>query len=250
MTKEKIAEVKTWVKRMGINLARAITLAARMPPADLQESNDLFWALVKYTENVQESAKQLDAINNGIFPALIEISEGDWRGLKGMRDRLAHAFWNIDPQILWSTVTEDFPDLYALLATLRVIDDPLDEDESFVFEFSTDEVLRLPNDAPELDRKAGHSLIVMRFGHDGQVEVFRVIHDGFKGTVMYNKTDSLKDVKISHRPAPTVDTAQKQSQAEKGEVKPGRTHDGEPRQQRCSAYQEEHQDKDDQGQIE
>ena len=118
MTKEKIAEVKTWIKRMGINLSRAIKLAARMLPADLQESNDLFWALVKYTENVQESAKQLDEINNKIYPELIEISEDDWRGLKGMRDRLAHAFWNIDPQILWSTVTEDFPVLYALVATI------------------------------------------------------------------------------------------------------------------------------------
>ena len=202
MTKEKIAEVKTWIERMGINLVRAINLSKRISPADLDESNDLFWALVKYTENVQESAKELDKINEKIYPALIEINEDYWRKLKGMRDRLVHAFWNIDPQILWSTVTKDFPVLLALLSTITVFPNPLDEDESFAFEVETDDLFKLPDDAPELDRKVGHSLILIRFGHDGEIEVVRLIHDGSKGTLLVNNSDSLQGVVVFDPSAP------------------------------------------------
>ena len=35
MTKEKIAEVKTWLERMGVNISRAINLSNSMSPADL-----------------------------------------------------------------------------------------------------------------------------------------------------------------------------------------------------------------------
>ena len=34
-----------------------------MSPTDMNESNDLFWALTKYAENVQEAVVQLDAVN-------------------------------------------------------------------------------------------------------------------------------------------------------------------------------------------
>ena len=118
-----------------------------------------------------------------------------------MRDRLVHKFWDINPPTLWSTVTEDFPVLFALLSTITVLDDPLDEDESFDFEVLSDNLLKLPDDAPGLARKAGHSLITIRFGHNGEVEVVRLIHDGSKGTILINKSDSLKGVAISSRPA-------------------------------------------------
>ena len=109
MTKEKIAEVKTWLERMRDHAARAVSLSEGMSATDMDESNALFWALAKYAENVQESILKLDDINEGIYPELIELDGDTWKGLKGMRSRLAHAFWNIDPKILWSTVTEDFP---------------------------------------------------------------------------------------------------------------------------------------------
>ena len=43
--------------------------------------NDLVWAVVKYTENVQESARELEKINDKIFPGLVEIDKKDWRDL-------------------------------------------------------------------------------------------------------------------------------------------------------------------------
>ena len=105
MDESAIRDVRTWFERMLTNAQRALDLASRMSVDDCNESNDLFWALAKYAENVQESITQLDSINNKILPRLIEIpieseAEGDtaWADLKGMRIRLAHQVsGDIDP---------------------------------------------------------------------------------------------------------------------------------------------------------
>lgn len=178
MTKEKIAEAKIWLERMRKYIFRAIDLSKRLSPGDLVESNDLFWALVKYAENVQESAKQLDDINSEIFPALIEFDKDTWQELKRMRDRLAHKFWDIDPQILWATVTSDFPALLALLSMITVIDKPIDYGEKVNFDFETDRLLGLPDATSGSVVEAGYSIIALMFGHNGGVRVFRVGHDG------------------------------------------------------------------------
>ena len=178
MTKEKIAEVRMWLERMQTNATRAIDLSRRMSPADLNESNDLFWALAKYAENVQESIVKLDDINGRIYPALIELDKDTWQGLKGMRSRLAHAFWNIDSGILWSTVTKDFSDLLALLSTLIVKENPVSDYEKFDVIFKTERLLGLPDVSAGAAVEAGNTIVVLVFGHDGRVGVFRIGHDG------------------------------------------------------------------------
>ena len=190
MTEERVAEVKTWLVRMRDHAGRAVSLSEGMSPSDMDESNDLFWALAKYAENVQESIVKLDDINKRIYPELIELDEDTWKGLKGMRSRLAHAFWNIDPQILWSTVTKDFPDLLALVSTMIVIDRPIGDQEPFDVIFKTERLLSLPDVTPESMMAAGHSIVVMAFGHNGRVGVFRIGHDGTKRLVTNTNFDT------------------------------------------------------------
>ena len=104
---------------------RAVELAKQCNTMPL-ERDHAFWALAKYTENVQEAATNIDNINDTVFPALIAIPKSDWQTLKGMRIRLAHKFWDIDPKVLWRTVTEEFPDLIALLTNLTICEYPCD----------------------------------------------------------------------------------------------------------------------------
>ncbi len=190
MTSDKIAEIKTWLERMQVNAARAIKLSDRMSPDDMEECNDLFWALAKYTENVEESVIKLDDINKGIYPSLVELEQEIWKGLKGMRSRLAHAFWNIDPQILWSTVTKDFPDLMSLLSSIIVIDKPVGDYEEIDFTFETQRLLGLPDVASGSAVQAGHSILALCFGHNGRVGVFRVAHQGTNRLLMHSNFDS------------------------------------------------------------
>ena len=126
MTPEKIQRIENTVQRMTLDLTRAIQACGEHRRDILDEDRHEFWALVKYVENVQDGIVQLDNINKTIFPKLIEFpqtsdhdTETSWQSLKGMRSRLAHAFDHIDHEILWSTVTIDFPILGSLLKVIH-----------------------------------------------------------------------------------------------------------------------------------
>ena len=116
---EQIAQITQWFGRALEFADRAVKLAGQCERVPLA-TDDVFWALAKYAENVQESLVQIDNANATVLPTLTAVPESSWRDLKGMRNRLAHKFWDIDPQILWQTITEDFPALIALLSNLAI----------------------------------------------------------------------------------------------------------------------------------
>ena len=126
MTAEKMKRVERILLRMNVDLTRAIEICESIGRSILDEKRHEFWALVKYIENVQDGIVKLDNINKTIFPKLDEFpetsqndEETSWKSLKGMRSRLAHAYDNINPEILWETVIDDFPRLTSLLRLLQ-----------------------------------------------------------------------------------------------------------------------------------
>ena len=177
MDEKKIPKVIEWLERMKVHLQKAIELSEKIDPDACDKDNDYFWALVKYAENVQECVTQLDNINRSIFPCLIEIpdkaSAGDdlsWDGLKGMRIRLAHKFWNIDPDILSATVRRDFPTLLEFLNTLIVSEhigcvDGVIETDRFL-------MLAPVSDGDKLE--FGNSFPMLYFDDNGRAQCFRV----------------------------------------------------------------------------
>ena len=128
MTLEKLERIERILQRMNLDLTRSIRICEEFGRDILNEERDQFWALIKYIENVQDGIVQLDNINKTVFPRLLEFpeksadnTETSWKSLKGMRSRLAHAFNNIDHEIVWSTVTHDFPKLVFLLNVLQFV---------------------------------------------------------------------------------------------------------------------------------
>jgi uncharacterized protein with HEPN domain len=53
-------------------------------------------------------------------PAMRQMDETiAWRRIAGLRDVLAHAYFGIDDDIVWSVVAEEVPTLLPRLAALR-----------------------------------------------------------------------------------------------------------------------------------
>jgi hypothetical protein len=50
--------------------------------------------------------------------------------MKAMRNRLVHAYFNVDPQILWDTVQDDLPPLKAALQLLAAHPSEVPEPEA------------------------------------------------------------------------------------------------------------------------
>ena len=47
-----------------------------------------------------------------------------WHLIRGMRNRIVHAYFAVDEQIMWHTITTDLP---PLVAALQSLDDNLDQ---------------------------------------------------------------------------------------------------------------------------
>ena len=66
-------------------------------------------ALVKDVEIIGEAASRVSAETRMEWPDIPRLD------IVAMRHRLTHGYFDIDPDIVWSTVTDDLPPLIAQL---------------------------------------------------------------------------------------------------------------------------------------
>jgi uncharacterized protein with HEPN domain len=79
---------------------------------DLSNDRMLLLALVKSIEIVGEAAGQLSADTREMAPHL------PWRAMIAMRNRLVHGYFDVDPDLVWKTATDELP---ALIVDLRAL---------------------------------------------------------------------------------------------------------------------------------
>ena len=77
--------------------------------ADLDADVTLSLSLTRLLEIIGEAAR-------GLSPAFREAySDVPWRKMAGMRDRLVHAYFDVNLDVVWQTVTRDLPPLVGRL---------------------------------------------------------------------------------------------------------------------------------------
>lgn len=77
--------------------------------ADLEQDRMLCLALTRALEIVGEAAAQMSAAGRAEIPGV------PWQQVVGMRNRLVHAYFDINLDILWDTVELALPPLLAEL---------------------------------------------------------------------------------------------------------------------------------------
>ena len=60
-------------------------------------------AVVKLLEIIGEAVKKIPDEQRVNYPEI------HWKSVAGMKDILVHAYWNIDPVLVWATVQETLP---------------------------------------------------------------------------------------------------------------------------------------------
>jgi len=76
---------------------------------DLDGDRKLNLSLVRLLEIIGEAAKGVSAEFRQCHPDL------PWKSITGMRDRLIHAYFDVNLDVVWETVTEDLSGLIARL---------------------------------------------------------------------------------------------------------------------------------------
>jgi uncharacterized protein with HEPN domain len=74
---------------------------------DIDDDTMLRFALIHVIQVIGEAASKVSAETRARHPSL------PWAAIVGMRNRLSHAYFDIDYDILWTTATEAAPNLLA-----------------------------------------------------------------------------------------------------------------------------------------
>jgi uncharacterized protein with HEPN domain len=80
--------------------------------SDLGTDRKLVLSLVKELEIIGEAAGKVSAEIRTQYGAI------PWQDISGMRNRLIHAYFDIDLDVVWTTVTKDLPLLKTELETI------------------------------------------------------------------------------------------------------------------------------------
>lgn len=80
--------------------------------ADLDSDRMLLFAVVRAIEVVGEAAGKVTEETR------TEAPEIPWAAIVSMRNRLIHGYFDIDPEIVWKTVSKELPDLLPRLQCL------------------------------------------------------------------------------------------------------------------------------------
>ncbi len=102
-----------WVRiRHMIDAAETIAaFTASRQRADLETDRMLLFALVRAIEIIGEAASKVSPQTRSAVPDV------PWGLITAMRNRLVHAYFDIDKDVLWRTAVDEVPGLLALLQT-------------------------------------------------------------------------------------------------------------------------------------
>lgn len=92
----------------------AMTFALGRTRADLDKDQMLKFALVQAIQVVGEAASKVTSEGRAELPAV------PWAIIVVMRNRLVHAYFDINQNVVWTTVQKALPDLLAQLKTLQL----------------------------------------------------------------------------------------------------------------------------------
>lgn len=90
----------------------AVQFMAGRQRRDLDEDRMLLFAVVRAIEVLGEAASKISEETRTTHASI------PWRAIIGMRNRLIHAYFEINTEIVWQTVTREIP---VLLPELRAL---------------------------------------------------------------------------------------------------------------------------------
>jgi len=91
---------------------KAVEFTQHRSRGDLNTDEQLAFSLTHLLEIVGEAAGKVSAESQKAYPKI------PWPQIVGMRNRLIHAYFDIDLDEIWRTVQEDLPPLIAELERL------------------------------------------------------------------------------------------------------------------------------------
>ena len=97
---------------------QALGFSAGASRQNLDANPMLSFAVVRALEIIGEAAGKVTAETRAAYPEL------PWQSMTAMRNRIIHAYFDVDLDRVWDTITEDLPPLVARLRPILATLDP------------------------------------------------------------------------------------------------------------------------------
>jgi uncharacterized protein with HEPN domain len=91
----------------AIELAQSFV--ADMPFDEFQADTKTSFAVIRALEIIGEATKNIPEPIRAQYPAV------PWKGFAGMRDKLIHAYFGVNLEVVWDTIQQDLPPLYLVI---------------------------------------------------------------------------------------------------------------------------------------
>ena len=105
-------EESEYLLDMVLAARKALAFTEGMSFADFERDESTVFSATKAVEIVGEAAAQVSKDTRRAHPDI------PWRDIIAMRNRLVHAYFEVNLTLVWKTVRQDLPDLIAYLETL------------------------------------------------------------------------------------------------------------------------------------
>jgi len=79
---------------------------------DFNRDKKTIYAVVRAIEVIGEAAKNIPEFIKNKYPNI------PWKDMAGMRDKLIHAYFGVDLEVLWKTVQQDLPLLKEMISEI------------------------------------------------------------------------------------------------------------------------------------
>lgn len=106
-------EDRVRLKHMVEAASDAAQFIAGRKRVELDTDRMLLFALIRCIEVIGEAARQITDETRNISADI------PWNAIAGMRNRLIHAYFDVDAELVWKTVTAELPVLTARLQKLQ-----------------------------------------------------------------------------------------------------------------------------------
>jgi len=80
--------------------------------ASFSTNREKVLAVVKLLENIGEAVKQIPDDKRNLYPQI------PWKAVAGARDIFVHQYWEIDTDVVWSTLQDSLPLLKIVIVQM------------------------------------------------------------------------------------------------------------------------------------